>query len=197
MDEYSTRMSSMSEAFKQRERGLEEAFFKERDRQLLEKLRGELSMREEKRKVGHVTGIVQEHVLESLVQAGVRTETLTAVTLIPLVEVAWCDGAVAPEEREAVLNAAVAHGIPADSAAHALLKRWLEEQPDSRIGAAWREYVQELSRISPKDTIAAMKEKMIERCTRVAAAAGGFLGLATISKKEQAKIDELAKAWHA
>ena len=29
----------------------------------------------------------------------------------------------------------------------------------------------------------------------VAAAAGGFLGLSTISKHEQAKIDEIAKAW--
>ena len=187
----------MSEAFKQRERGLEEAFFKERDRQLLEKLRGELSVREEKRKVAHVTGIVEEHVLSSLVQAGVQAETLTAVALIPLVEVAWCDGAVSPEEREAVLNAAIAHGIAADSAAYALLQRWLEEQPDPRIGAAWREYVHELARISPKDTIAAMKKNMLDRCTRVAAAAGGFLGLATISKHEQAKINELAKAWDA
>jgi hypothetical protein len=187
----------MSEAFKQRERGLEEAFFKERDRQLLDKLRAELSSREEKRKVAHVTGIVEEYVLNSLVQAGVRAETLTAVALIPLVEVAWCDGTVSPEEREAVLNAAIAHGIAADSAAYALLQRWLEEQPDPRIGSAWREYVHELAQISPKDSIAAMKKNMVDRCTRVAAAAGGFLGLATISKKEQAKIDELAKAWGA
>src|SRR5262245_29013708 len=187
----------MADAFKRRERSLEEAFFKERDRQLLEKLRNELSAREDQRNLGHVTGIVQEHVLSSLVQAGVRAETLTAVTLIPLVEVAWCDGAVAPEEREAVLNAAAAHGISADSAAHGLLKGWLEQQPDPRIGAAWREYVHELSRVSPKDTIKAMKERMIDRCTRVAAAAGGFLGLATISKHEQAKINELAKAWDA
>src|SRR5689334_13626321 len=99
------------DAFKQREIGLEEAFFKERDQQLLAKLRGELSAMEEKAKVAHVTGIVEDHVLSTLVQAGVRTETLAAVTLIPLVEVAWCDGNVAPEERDAVLNAAVAEGI--------------------------------------------------------------------------------------
>jgi len=40
-----------------------------------------------------------------------------------------------------------------------------------------------------------MKKKMLDRCTRVAAAAGGFLGLNTISKHERAKIDELANAW--
>jgi hypothetical protein len=188
---------SSNDPFKQREIALEEAFFKERDRQLLEKLRGELSAKEEKRKVGHVTGIVEEHVLDSLVKAGVQAETLTAVALIPLVEVAWCDGTVAPEEREAVLNAAVAHGIHPDSAAYALLKRWLEDQPDPGIIGAWKEYVHELARVTPKETIAAMKKNMLDRAHRVAAAAGGFLGLATISKHEHAKIDELAKAWDA
>jgi hypothetical protein len=186
---------SSNDPFKQREIGLEEAFFKERDRQLMDKLRGELSAFEEKRKVAHVTGIVEEHVLNSLVQAGVRAETLAAVTLIPLVEVAWCDGTVAPEEREAVLNAAVSQGIHRDSAAHELLKKWLEQHPDPRIITAWKEYVHELARLAPKETIAAMKKNMLDRATRVAAAAGGFLGLATISKHEKAKIDELAKAW--
>jgi len=186
-----------SDAFRQREMALEDAFFKERDRQLLEKLRSELASKEERFKVGHVTGIVEEKVLDDLVKCGVRAETLAAVSLIPLVEVAWCDGSVAPEEREAVLNGAIAYGIHPDSATYALLKRWLEEHPDPRIVTAWKEYVHELARVSPKETIAAMKHKMVDRSTRVAAAAGGFLGLATISKHEHAKIEELAKAWDA
>src|SRR5438046_4515608 len=136
--------TSSSDPFKQREIALEEAFFKERDRQLLEKMRSELSAMEEKSKVAHVTGIVEDHVLSSLVQAGVRAETLAATMLIPLVEVAWCDGSVAPEERDAVLNAAVSEGIHPDSAAYALLKRWLDERPDPQIVAAWKEYVHEL-----------------------------------------------------
>ena len=70
--------TSSSDPFKQREIALEEAFFKERDRQLLEKMRSELSAMEEKSKVAHVTGIVEDHVLSSLVQAGVGAETLAA-----------------------------------------------------------------------------------------------------------------------
>jgi hypothetical protein len=183
------------DAFRQREIGLEEAFFKERDQHLLAKLRSELSSMEQRRQVGHVTGIVEEHVLDTLVTAGVRSETLAAVGLIPLVEVAWCDGDVAPGERDAVLNAAVANGIHPDSAAYALLKRWLDERPDPRIIDAWKEYVHELARVTPKKTIVAMKKNMLDRAHRVAAAAGGFLGLSAISKHEHAKIEELAKAW--
>ncbi len=63
--------------------------------------------------------------------------------------------------------------------------------------AAWKEYVHELSKILPKETVAQMRKHMVDRCTRIAAAAGGFLGLAAISKHEQAEIDEFAKAWDA
>jgi hypothetical protein len=183
------------DSFRQRERALEEAFFRERDRHLLEKLRGELSAFEESKKLAHVSGIVEEHVLATLVEAGVRAETLAAVGIVPMVEVAWCDGMVAPAERDAVLNAAVAQGIHPDSAAYDLLKHWLEQQPDPRIIEAWKEYVHEMSHIMPKERLADMRNHMLDRCRRVAAAAGGFLGLATISKHEQAKIDEFAKAW--
>jgi hypothetical protein len=188
---------SSSDPFEQRRKGLEEAFFKERDQQLMAKLKSELEARDEHQKIAHVSGIVDPKVLLDLVQAGVRAETLAAVALVPLVEVAWCDGSVAPEEHAAVLNAAGSQGIHPDSAAYELLKRWLEERPDPKIVTAWKEYVHELARVMSKESIAAMKKSMLDRCTRVAAAAGGFLGLATISKQEQAKIDELAKAWNA
>jgi hypothetical protein len=182
-----------TDIFRQREKGLEEAFFKDRDQKLIEKMRGELEAFEEKKKLAHVSGIVEERVLHNLAQAGVRAETLAAVSLIPLVEVAWVDGAVSPEERDAVLNAAVGQGVPADSAAYEILKRWLQVRPDPHIFVAWKDYVTELIKLMPPDTIAEMTRNLLDRCTRVAEAAGGFLGLATISKSERAKIDEFAK----
>lgn len=186
-----------TDIFRQRERSLEEAFFKDRDQKLMEKMRRELEALEERNKLAHVTGIVEDRVLANLVAAGVRAEALTAVTLIPLVEVAWCDGSVAAEERDAVLNAAAGEGIKPDTAAYELLQSWLHQRPDLQVITAWKEYVQEASRLMPKDTIAELKKKMIGRCQRVAQAAGGFLGLATISKTEQSKIDDFAKAFDA
>src|SRR6185369_9018988 len=156
-----------TDIFRQREKGLEEAFFKDRDQKLIEKMRGELEAFEEKKKLAHVSGIVEERVLHNLAQAGVRAETLAAVSLIPLVEVAWVDGAVSPEERDAVLNAAVSQGIPADSAAYEILKRWLQERPDAHILVAWKDYVIELIKLMPPDTIAEMKRNLLDRCTRV------------------------------
>jgi hypothetical protein len=184
-----------SDAFSLRSKALEDAFFKERDRHLLEKMRRELESMEEGKALTHVSGIIHERVLHSLVEAGVRVETLAAVSLIPMVEVAWCDGSVSPEERDAVLNAAVSQGIHPGAASYELLQHWLQNRPDVHIIAAWKDYVQELSTIMPKDSPAEMRRHILERCQQVAESAGGFLGLATISRTEQAKIDEFAKAW--
>ena len=183
------------DSFRQREIGLEEAFFKERDQQLLQKLRGELSAMEERRSLAHVSGIVEEHVLTSLVQAGVSAETLAAVSFIPMIEVAWCDGSVAPVERDVVISTASAQGIHPGSATFEMLAHWLDERPDPRISEAWKEYVKEMAHLMPQQSLAAMKTQMLDRCARVADAAGGFLGLETASKRERAKIDEFAKAW--
>jgi hypothetical protein len=185
------------EAFEKRRMALEDAFFLARDQRLMEKMRTELAAMEQRQQLAHVTGIAEDQLLTSLVKAGVRPETLAAIGLIPMVEVAWCDGSVAPEERDAVLNAAVSEGVHPTSAPYELLKHWLDERPDPQIIAAWKEYVKQLSHVMPKEGLAAMKKHVLDRCTRVAAAAGGFLGLSTISKHERAKIDEFAKAWDA
>jgi len=95
-------------------------------------MRNELSALEEKRKLAYVSGIVKQHVLDQLVKSGVTAESLTAVVMIPIMEVAWVDGSISTDESDAVLNAAVAEGISADSASYELLKAWLKERPVRR-----------------------------------------------------------------
>jgi len=183
--------------FAERRKTLEDAFFKAKDHQLLDKMRSELAALEEKKKLAHVSGIVEQHVLDQLVKSGVTAESLTAVVMIPIMEVAWVDGSLSPDERDAVLNAAVEQGISADSASYELLKTWLKERPNPKIIAAWKDYVREVARMMPRGALAEFKCAMINRATRVAESAGGFLGIATISKSERAKIDELSKAYDA
>ena len=43
--------------------------------------------------------------------------------------------------------------------------------PDPHIVEAWKEYVHEISRLMPKESLASMRKHMLDRCTRVAAAA--------------------------
>jgi hypothetical protein len=181
--------------FGDRRKALEDAFFRERDQLLLEKLRLEMETLEENRHLAHVSGILDDKVLTNLVKAGVRAETLAAVTLIPLVEVAWADGSVSDDEREAVLKAASENGVQEGSASQQLLNHWLKDRPDVRIIAAWKEYVGALAKAMPADSMHALRERLIGRMRSVAEATWGFMGLGRkISKVEQAAIEEFERA---
>ncbi len=181
--------------FGDRRKALEDSFFRERDQLLLEKLRLELEAVEEHRNLAHVSGILDEKVLANLMKAGVRAETLMAVTLIPLVEVAWADGSVSEDEREAVLKAAAENGIKEGSAAHLLLNQWLKERPDVRVIAAWKEYVGALAKAMPADAMKVLRDRLIGRMRTVAEATWSFMGLGRkISKVEQSAIEEFERA---
>ena len=187
--------NSSGDLFGDRRQALEDSFFHERDQLLLERLKLEMESVEAHKHLAHVSGILDQQVLANLVKAGVRAETLTALTLIPMVEVAWADGAVADDERQAVLKAAAENDIRPGTAAYELLDQWLRQRPDVRIIASWKEYVQALAQAMPPDSMVVMRERLIGRCRRVAEAAGGFLGLTRkISKVEQSAIDEFERA---
>ena len=181
--------------FGDRRKALEDSFFRERDQLLLEKLRLEFEAVEEQRHLANVSGILDDKVLSNLVKAGVRAETLIAVTLIPLVEVAWADGSVSEDEREAVLKAAAENGVKEGSAAHQLLNHWLKDRPDVRIIAAWKEYVGALAKAMPADAMLVMRERLMGRMRAVAEATWSIMGLGRkISKVEQAAIEEFERA---
>jgi hydrophobe/amphiphile efflux-3 (HAE3) family protein len=128
---------------------------------------------------------------ERLAGLGIRTETLAALTLIPLVKVAWADQHLDAEERTAVLRGAESVGIAPDSPGHALLRAWLEERPDPRIFEAWRDFVTALcARLSIEGQLE-LREDLLGRAREVAEAAGGFLGVRTISRGEAAVLREL------
>ncbi|MDA0658037.1 MAG: hypothetical protein O3C60_04285 [Planctomycetota bacterium] len=182
-------------SFEGRRQALEDSFFHACDTQLVANLRQEIVSMEEKSKLSHVSGIVDEQVLSSLVNAGVQAESLLAVRLVPMVVVAWADGKVSSEERAAVLTAAIAEGISAGSTAHDLLGKWLEHQPGPNVMTAWVEFVGELARVLPSAAIAELKEKVLERCWCVAKSSGGYLGLGAVSPSEQKAIDQLKKAY--
>lgn len=182
-------------AFEGRRQALEDSFFRARDAQLIANLRKEIASMEEKSKLSHVSGIVDEQVLSSLVDAGVQAESLLAVRLIPMVIVAWADGKVSPEERSAVLEAASADGISSGSTAYDLLGKWLEHQPGANVMTAWVEFVSELAKILPAKSISELKEKVLQRCWCVAKSSGGYLGLGSVSPSEQKAIDQLTNAY--
>jgi len=169
-----------------RRKALEEEFFRKENERLAAELRLKHLTESSKADLRAVSGIEDEAVLEKLVELGIGAGTLAAMTLVPLVEVAWADGRMDAKEHDAILKGAAAQGVEPGSEAHALLADWLENRPPPRLLAAWRDYVGALcDEMLPEDR-QKLKREVLSRARTVAEAAGGFLGLGgKISDEEQ------------
>ena len=176
-----------------RGKALEEMFFARESEKLRKTLQEQEQVRDKKEALSATSGITDDAVLEQLVTLDIRSDTLAALSLVPLVEVAWADGTMDDSERSAILSAAEDSGISDESAA--LLDGWLVTQPGSEMLTAWKDYISALT--STMDTAARdnLEQELLGRARRVAESAGGFLGIGTISPDEEDKLEELARAF--
>jgi hypothetical protein len=175
-----------------RKKALEDSFFAEQDARLRRQLAEKETLKAKKTALSEVSGISDESVLEQLIALEIGTDTLAALTLVPLIEVAWADGDVDSNEREAILEAAAATGLGKGSPSAKLLEGWLEHRPTPDVLRTWKEYVSALLTTLSAESSAALKQDLLGRARSVAEAAGGFMGLGNkISKSEQAVLEEL------
>lgn len=180
------------------ERGfsMEEEFFRREDEKLVAKLRAAQAKESARDALSRVTGITNAKLLDGLADAGVTSEKVAALSVYPLVEVAWADGELDAKERAAVLAFAAEKGIAKGSAENALLEAWLDKQPPTHFGAAWTRLVQALCESLPAAEIEKLKAKLLERARGVAGASGGVLGIGSkVSKAESAVLAKLEAAF--
>lgn len=175
---------------------LEDKFFAERDQELLQALRDEAACKERKKALADTSGINDDALLDQLDELDLRCETLAALSLVPLIAVAWADGDVDVKERRAILDAAAQKGVEDGAPAYQLLERWLARKPDDKLLAVWKGYVATLSQKLSEPAKKALKADLLGRARIVAEAAGGLLGFGNkVSKSEKAVLDDLEKAF--
>lgn len=178
---------------KERGQALEERFFANHDRELIEKARAEREESERLAALAEVTGIQDHALLESIMAAGVSAESAAALSLAPLVIVAWSDGEIQPLERKTILDAAAESGVT-DAGAHQLIEAWLEARPSPELVEAWEACTADLAaRLDPAHR-AKLADQILGNARKVAAAAGGVLGLGKTSSDEKAAIERLEAA---
>lgn len=185
-----------SDFLAERKKGLEEAFFAEQDAILRRRLREADEVKARRDALASASGIKDAAVLDKLAAAGLTGETVAALSLVPLVLVAWADGEVDERERAAALSAAEEIGLSRDEPSHALLQGWLDRRPPQDLHAAWKAYAAALSATLDPMARRALRTGMMDRARYVAEAAGGFLGMGRrVSDAEQAVLDELGRAF--
>jgi hypothetical protein len=180
-----------------RRKALEEEFFRKENEKLRGQLRAQMERADHRESLARAIGISDKAVLDHLVALGLDGQTVAALGLVPLIEVAWADGKMDDSEHKAVLRAARDRGVDDASPAGLLLDSWLSTPPPPRLLEVWTQYVKALSEnldAAERDTL---REEIIGHARRVAEAAGGFLGMGSkISQAEQKMLERLEAAFH-
>jgi hypothetical protein len=189
---------AIDEILSDRRKALEEQFFRKQEAELVAKLRVKQEREGAKKSLAEVSGISDQAVLDHLLNVGVDARTSAALTLVPLVEVAWADGKLEDAERKAVLQAAESCGIRTGGESHQLLESWLTHRPDQQLRTAWVEYAKAACASMNAAEKERLKSELLGRARRVAEAAGGFLGLGPkVSRAEEITLAELHKAFES
>jgi len=176
-------------------KALEDAFFARENAKLLARMRAQSEQTQRRDALRAAMGQVDDATLDRLLDLGVSGETALAVTLVPLVRVAWADGTLDDHERDAILRAARERGIPEDSAGFTVLTAWLLVRPQDELHRIWAEYMAAIwPQLRPLER-RELRDYVVGLAQEVAKAAGGFLGLGfKTSPAEAAVLREIEAA---
>lgn len=138
-----------------------------------------------------VSGINDEDLLKRLFDFGIRSENLAAVSLMPLVHVAWADGELDDKEKKGILDRVVSQGVYVGSEAYQLLDSWLSKKPDATFFATWRDYIRARKQQLNADALKTLEKESVGMAEKIAAASGGFLKIGAVSEEEKKAMEEL------
>jgi hypothetical protein len=187
--------------FKERERSLEEGYFRQHEAKLIEKLRERAKVDEIVEALAVKLQTDDPALLRRIMALGVTLDTGAAFLLAPLVQVAWAEGAVTDREREKVLRIATERGVDSSSPAYTQLQEWLRTRPaDAVFDTAIETIKTGLSVLTPAERADRVK-RIVNTCREVASTSGGLgrlLGLGTgVSSEEESILDAMAATLRA
>ncbi len=183
-----------SEVFTAHQGALENLFFQNTG-ETREKIHSESAHKKAVEALSMVSGITDEKVLTKMVSLGIKSDTLAALSTVPLIKVAWADGTIDDKERKAILEGAESAGIYAGSHGYLLLDSWMASIPDAALYDTWADYVKTLCENLDHDELIALRDQLLGRARKVAEASGGFTRKAATSDVEYQAMSDLEKAF--
>ena len=172
-----------------------DAFFHKKDEELVKKLKEQVSHDQQITALQDVSGIHDHDVLEHLVKVGLTRDSVAALSLAPLVQVAWADGYPDLNERNAVMKAVHESGVKEGTPGHQVIEEWLHHKPDAGLWNDWTVYAKALSEKLPTDAKTNLRTGLVERARRVAEASCGMIHFKLgISAAEQKVLDGIQDA---
>ena len=181
--------------FGDREKAMEEAYFRQEDARLLDKLRQKAHLDEIAVALGDKLKVDNPELLQKVRSLGVTLDTAAALFVAPLVQVAWAGGTMTKAEHDAVLRLARGRGIESNSHAYAQLIKWLKERPSDSVFETAVEVIKYGFSVLPRAEREERIKRIIDACHEVAEASGStlgwVLGLKSVSDHEAVTLDTI------
>jgi hypothetical protein len=177
----------------ERGRSLEDDYFRKRDQELIEKMRGTAAADRARAEMGQKAGITDAEVLQELQALGFTPDTVILLPLVPAVQIAWEEGGVSPAERDLIVQLARSRGVAEGSAADGVLAEWMAARPRAGVFANATRLIRAM--LDSPETMGAQRlsaDELVKHCESIAAASGGLLGMNRISAQERQLLAALA-----
>jgi len=185
----------VSVTLEDRAKALEDQFFEKENQKKLEAMRSQEAAKTTREELRKASGMTDEKVLDRLIALGLKTNTIAALSLVPLIEVAWADGEIQDNERNAILQGAHGKGLEQGTDGYDLLQSWLKRKPDPGLFDAWQSYIQALAGQLNDEQNKLLKNQIVGFAKMVASAAGGFLGINKVSSDEEKVLARIEAAF--
>jgi hypothetical protein len=179
----------------ERGRALEDQFYEKENREKLAAMKHKLDAQHSKEELRKASGMSDDAVLDRLVTLGLKANTIAALSLVPLIEVAWADGSIQDNERTAILQGAHGKGLEQGSDGYELLQTWLKKRPGEELFTTWEAYIKALSAQLNDEQNRLLKNQIVGFAKMVAAAAGGILGFGKVSASEEQVLTRIETAF--
>jgi hypothetical protein len=143
---------------------------------------------------GRRWGVTETELSEALRSLGMDRESGRALALLPLVQVAWADGAVQEAEQRLILELAQDR-FSLDDEGRRMLRNWLTHRPTPAYSRRGQQVLVELCRFEGAEGDQQLRA-VVDFAKDVAKAAGGYFGFGAVGVTEAEAIEAVAAALH-
>jgi len=187
----------MPDYLNERERSMEDDYFRKKDQELIEKMRQAAALERRTSEFIARIGVSDPAILADLKDLGFTPDTVAILPLVPVVEMAWAEGGITAAERTMLISVARQRGLLEGSPADLLLASWMENKPSPETFARATRLIRALldSGVAPVGSMTA--DEIIKYSESIAAASGGIFGFGKISSEERATLGKIVSALKA
>lgn len=172
----------------------EAEYFHRLDVELIESMRTRAASEQRRLRLAEASQVNEPSILETLERLGYDSDTVLALFLVPLVQVAWIDGSVSEVERDRIIAIANLRGMRTNTPAYQRLMGWLDQRPTDEFFRRTLSVIERIFGSLPADESKAWRDALLLCCREVAIASCSLFGWrSSICASKRKLIREISK----